>query len=92
MRYNLKEELKGENFVPSRRINFLICKLCHWCASYLYGHYKVADKCPICGNDSNNCMESIPISNEEAFEFEHNRLRGISLHFFPIDRCNIRTT
>ena len=86
MRYGLEGKRKGENFVPSSRIDFMICRLCHWCASYIYGHYKVPKQCPICDNDSNNCMESMPISSEEALEFEHSQLRGTSIRFFQVSR------
>ena len=32
------------NFILQRRqVNFLVCQSCFWCASYLYGCYKVAE-------------------------------------------------
>ena len=80
-----KDPIVGaRNFNPNpRQVNFLICQSCFWCASYLYGFYKVAETCTLCGNtSSNNNIESIPISNQEAFEFEYNQLPGLSLNFF----------
>jgi|ERR1700730_207402 hypothetical protein len=76
--------VESRNFIfHHRQINFLICQSRFWCASYLYGCYSVAETCPLCGNTSSSNIESIPISNqEEAFEFEYNHLRGISLNFF----------
>jgi hypothetical protein len=71
-----------QNFIlPPRQTNILICQSCFWCASYLYGSCKVPERCPTCGNSNNNNIESIPISKEEAFEFEYNLLRGLSLNF-----------
>jgi len=90
--YNDKNEIYSQynlNYLDPRshahrpQINFLICRLCFWCASYLYGSHKAAEKCPICDNDS---IESIPVSDQEAFEFEHSQLRGVTLYFFPIHK------
>jgi hypothetical protein len=59
-----KNTIKRESS-PLYQVNFLICRVCFWCASYLYGCYKVAEKCPICNNsDSSSNIESIPISDE----------------------------
>lgn len=60
---------------------FLICKSCFWCASCVYNHYKI-NKCPIC-ND-NTTIESIPISTHEAYRFEFDGQRGLTVEFFPI--------
>ncbi len=81
------------NFILQRRqVNFLVCQSCFWCASYLYGCYKVAESCPLCGNtSSNNNIESIPISNQEAFKFEYNQLRGLSLNFFASPKSTSNT-
>jgi len=43
----------------------------------------------------NNSIESIPISDQEAFKFEHSESRGVTLNFFPIhkkppDAYNVR--
>ena len=90
--YNDKNEIYSQysqNYLDPRshahrrQINFLICRLCFWCASYLYGSHKAAEKCPICDNNS---IESIPVSDQEAFEFEHSQLRGVTLTFFPIHK------
>ena len=75
--------LEPRSHADRRQINFLICRLCFWCASYLYGSHKAAEKCPICDNDS---IESIPVSDQEAFEFQHSQLRGVTLYFFPIHK------
>ena len=61
---------ESRNF--SRDTNFLICKSCFWCASYLYGPCEAVENCPVCCNDrSNCCIESLPIYKET---FKHNQL------------------
>jgi len=40
------------------------------------------DKCPLC-NDENNTTESIPISSQQAYRFEYDFPRGMTLEFFP---------
>jgi hypothetical protein len=76
------QTLKPQSYAYPRGINFLICRLCFWCA-YLNGSYKAAEKCPMCDN---NNIEAIPVSDQEAFEFEHSQLRGVTLNFFPIHK------
>ena len=68
---------------PLHQINFLICGVCFWCASSLYGPYRAAEKCPMCDNNS---IESIPIPDKEAFKFGYSQLRGVTLNFFPIHK------
>jgi hypothetical protein len=60
---------------------FLICRSCFWSASCIYGPYKMPNKCPVC-NDC-NMMESISISNQEAYSFNYDFVRGVTLEFFP---------
>jgi len=69
---------ESRNF--SRHTNFLICKSCFWCASYLYGPCEAVEICPVCCNDrSNCCIESLPIYKET---FKHNQL-GDTLDVLP---------
>ena len=86
--YNDKNDIYSQpsrNNLEPRHINFLICRLSFWCASYLYGFYKAPEKCPMCDNNS---VESIPVSDQEAFEFEHSELRGVTLNFHKkTSRC-----
>jgi hypothetical protein len=72
---------ESRNFSRLRHTKFLICKLCFWCASYLYGPYETIEYCPMCCNHKSNCsIESFPISKETS---EH-QLNDISLDVFPI--------
>ena len=87
-----QDSLEPHSYAHRCHINFLICRLCFWGSSYLYGSYKAAEKCPMCDNNS---IESIPISDQEAFKFEHSESRGVTLNFFPIhkkppDAYNVR--
>jgi hypothetical protein len=73
---------ESRNFSRLRHTNFLICKLCFWCASSLYGPYEAVENCPMyCNNNTNCSIESMPISKET---FEHDKLSDISLDVFPI--------
>ena len=77
-RFNSTNPTNGSrNFSRLRHTNFLICKLCFWCASYLYESYEAVKNCPMCCNNKSNCsIESLPISKET---FEHDQLGDISL-------------
>jgi hypothetical protein len=82
-RFDIMSQTDMSTIHGSRRMNFLICRVCFWCASYLYGPYRAAERCPMCDNNS---IESIPISDKEAFEFGYSQLRGVTLYFFPIHK------
>jgi hypothetical protein len=64
--------------LPTERINFLLCESCFWCASYFSNYRKVVSKCPTC---SSNCLESMPISHNEVYTFNHDPKRGVTLGF-----------
>jgi hypothetical protein len=75
---------ESRNFFRLRHTNFLICKLCFWCASYLYGPMCPVENCPMCyKNKTNSSIESLPISKETS---EHGQLGDISLDVFPIHK------
>ena len=80
---NIKSEIisrrrsNQENEV-SDKINFLLCESCFWCASYFNNNMKVVTKCPICGNGN---IESMPISHDEVYTFNHDPKRGVTLGF-----------
>jgi len=50
-----QRQLDPQRYAHPRRINFLIFRLCFWCASYVYE--AKAEKCRTCDNNS---IESIP--------------------------------
>lgn len=44
-----------------KRVDFLVCHSCFWCASYLnFGELSII-RCPICHN---NRMEQLPVSTQ----------------------------
>jgi hypothetical protein len=57
---------------------FLICKSCFWCASYL-NMSNMISKCPMCANNVDGLLDSIPISDKELYRIDCNRKRGITL-------------
>jgi hypothetical protein len=60
----LRDIMKGEknhniNLEPDRRVDFLLCSSCFWCASHFNIGESSITKCPTCHN---NCMEQLPVS------------------------------
>ena len=47
------------NHRPDKRVNFLLCGSCFWCASYLDFDELSITRCPVC---QNNRMEQLPLS------------------------------
>jgi hypothetical protein len=67
LRKTLLSRLKGNsemnrNIAPShadKRVDFLLCPSCFWCASYLnFGELSIV-RCPVCHNSS---IEQLPVS------------------------------
>ena len=46
----------------SHQVNFLICRLCFWCASCTDESYEFTGKCPMCDSFNSN-IESLPVLN-----------------------------
>lgn len=64
---------ESRNFSRLRHTNFIICKSCFWCASYIYEPYEAVENCPICcKNKTKSSIESLPISKET---YEHGSIR-----------------
>jgi hypothetical protein len=60
-------------------IIFLLCESCFWCASYFNNYRKVVSNCPTCDNEK---VESMPISHDEIYTFNHDSKRGVTLGFY----------
>jgi hypothetical protein len=69
---NLKKPYQKRDISSSER-NFLICRSCFWCASYLNNVHSFGDICPSCKNDK---VESMPISFDETYKFNYDSGRG----------------
>ena len=85
--YGNKNDLMDQQNSFLSHVDFLICRQCFWCASYIYDLHKMLDRCPLC--DENNTIESIPISSQEAYRFNYDLSRGVTLEFFPKDKTSI---
>jgi hypothetical protein len=59
---------------------FLICNSCFWCASCISTDYNYTEHCPTCSSIK---MESIPISETEAYQL-HTDLKNVSLEFWNL--------
>lgn len=65
------------DFSMRKKVQFLICDSCFWCASILDGGM-TAGVCPIC---KSSMLESIPIAAGESYRFDRNLERGVVLEF-----------
>jgi hypothetical protein len=82
---NLKHDHVG--LIPQSAPVFIICKRCHWCATYLdtnrIQEEKVDDDnnkiCPRC--DTIDSLSTLPILSNESFTFDYSVKRGIVLQF-----------
>ena len=66
----------------NKRIDFVICNACFWCASIYSNSYTNSIstiRCPLCYD--NNNLESMPISKDESFTINYNPKTGIVLEF-----------
>ena len=59
-------------------IQFLLCSSCFWCASFTGIHKRMITQCPSCNSVR---LESMPISEKEAYRFDYYSKRGITLEF-----------
>ena len=70
-------DIKKLQFEDYNERNFLLCKSCFWCASFL-SKYKILAACPSCMNSE---LESMPISFDEKYTFDHDSRKGVTLGF-----------
>ena len=59
--------------------NFVLCRSCFWCASILNTRYRYLNSCPSCMNPE---LESMPISLDDIYTFDHDPRQGVSLGFW----------
>jgi len=57
-----QNSLEPQSYAHPRQINFLICRVCSWCASYLYWPFRAAEKCPMCDKDNPELYSSVVAS------------------------------
>ena len=73
------DNLKKLQFDSYNERNFLLCKSCFWCATFLNSKYRYFNECPACMNSE---LESMPISFDETYTFDHDPRQGVSLGFW----------
>jgi len=62
-----------------KKIDFLLCNSCFWCASYLnLENGLIPFQCPSC---KENAIEWIPISVNDAYSLDYNPGTGVILEF-----------
>lgn len=71
------EELihENENKIVDKK-NFLMCKSCFWCASFLTAKRNMM-QCPSCGN---NEMELMFISNYQSYKLDDDYVKDMVSH------------
>ncbi|HYT02639.1 MAG TPA: hypothetical protein VEL70_06980 [Candidatus Acidoferrum sp.] len=62
----------------SKRIDFLLCNSCFWCASYLNLRSFGVIECPSC---KENTIERMPLSANDVYSFDYNGVTGVMLEF-----------
>jgi hypothetical protein len=61
---------------------FLLCDMCHWCATYLdKTRLSTDNKCQKCSNIE--MLSSFPVLPNESFTFDYSEKRGVELEFKP---------
>jgi len=71
----------------SKKIDFLLCNSCFWCASYLNlrSGFGVIE-CPSC---KENTIEWMPLSANDVYLFDYNRVTGVILEFSNYNQSSI---
>lgn len=63
---------------------FILCDICHWCATYFdKARIPIDNKCMLCNTNDNNELTSLTIMGNESFTFSCNDKRGVELEFKP---------
>src|SRR5712691_11919994 len=74
----------------SKKIDFLLCNSCFWCASYLNlrSSFGVIE-CPSC---KENTIERMPLSANDVYLFDYNRVTGVILEFSNYNKVSVQST
>jgi hypothetical protein len=77
----------GDRSSSIKKIDFLICNSCFWCASYLDSENSLIPfECPSCKQKAIECM---PISVNDAYSFHYNQATGVILEFSVRNGSNV---
>jgi hypothetical protein len=71
----------------SKKIDFLLCNSCFWCASYLNlrRSFGFID-CPSCHE---NTIERMPLHANDVYSFDYNPITGVILEFSKPNKGSI---
>ena len=70
----------------SKKIDFILCNSCFWCASYLNLSSFGVIECPSC---KENTIERMPLSANDVYLFDYNRVTGVILEFSNYNKGTI---
>ena len=71
----------------SKKIDFLLCSSCFWCVSYLNMRNTIGvNECPSCNEKT---IERMPLSANEIYLFDYNRVTGVILEFSNYNKGSI---
>jgi hypothetical protein len=62
----------------SKKIDFLLCNSCFWCASYLNLRSFGVIQCPSCDE---NTIERMPLHANDVYSFDYNGVTGVVFEF-----------
>jgi len=57
---------------------FVLCEICHWCATYFDKSRIPYNRCPIC---KSTALSTFPILPNEEFTFDLDEKHGVELEF-----------
>ena len=70
----------------SKKIDFLLCNSCFWCASHLNLSIFGVNVCPSC---KENTIERMSLSANDVYLFDYNRVTGVILEFSIYNKGSI---
>jgi hypothetical protein len=70
----------------SKKIDFLLCNSCFWCASHLNLSIFGVNICPSC---KENTIERMSLSANDVYLFDYNQVTGVTLEFSNYNRGSV---
>jgi hypothetical protein len=70
----------------SKKIDFLLCNSCFWCASSLNLRSFGVKECPSCNE---NTIERMPLHANDVYSFDYDRVTGVILEFSNYNKGSI---
>jgi hypothetical protein len=70
----------------SKKIDFLLCNSCFWCASSLNLRSFGVTECPSCDE---NTIERMPLQENDVYSFDYNQVTGVILEFSTYNKRSV---